>query len=383
MMSNNIYRKTWVEVSRSALLHNFSVFSKVLGESKIFYVLKANAYGHGLEEVAKIFKKNEVEFFAVDNLEEGLLIKSLNIKKPILILGYTPLHNLKKVIKNGFSFTVYSTISLKRIIKDGLNKKAKIHLKVETGLNRQGVNKNELTEIVKYIKKYKKHFILEGISTHFANIEDTLDPSYYQFQLKNFKKLILVAEKLGLRPKYRHCACSAAVILYPETYFDAVRIGISLYGLWPSKETKLAYSLKHRSGFKLEPALTWKSIIAQTKNIKRGESVSYGRTWIASKNSKIAVIPVGYSDGYDRGLSNIGRVIIKNCYAPVIGRVAMNMIMIDVSDIKNIKIEDEVVLLGKSGDKEITAEEIAQKIGTINYEVVSRINPKIKRVVIK
>ena len=284
--------KTWVEISKSALLNNLSMFRKKKGKAKIICVVKANAYGHGLRQIVNILKDEDIDFFAVDNLNEALKIKNLGVKNKILILGYIPLLELVTAVENEFSITVYSMAALKKIVTGKLKKKAKIHLKVETGLNRQGVKGRQLLELAKYIKRNEKQFILEGISTHFADIEDTLDPSYSKLQLKNFKDSIALLHRQKLYPTYRHCACSAAAILYPETYFDALRVGVSLYGLWPSKETKLAYSIKHRDHFKLEPVLSWRSIIAQVKEIKKGESVSYGRTWYAIQTVLIEVYQI-------------------------------------------------------------------------------------------
>jgi alanine racemase len=266
---------------------------------------------------------------------------------------------------------------LSTISKLTLNKKAKLHVKVETGLNRQGAKGTELLSLIKSAKK-GKNVVVEGVSMHFANVEDTLDRSFAEGQLKVFKKSL---GEILPRGVIRHTAASAAAMIYPKSRMNMIRLGISLYGLWPSKETKLSMKLK-KGSMNLKPVMSLKSMVAQIKEVKAGESVGYGRTWYAPRKSKIAVIPVGYSDGYDRKLSGSGRVIINGAYAPIVGRVAMNMITVDVTDIKGVKQEDEVILLGKDKKLEVSAEELAEKIGTINYEVVSRINPLIKRIAI-
>lgn len=375
-----MHLRSWIEISKSNLSHNLSVFKKLTGRTKIACVVKANAYGHGLPEIVSVVDK-KTDLFAVDNLFEALQIKKLNSTKPVLILGYIPSFKLKEAIEARFSFVVYNLETLKQISKLKLQNKAKIHLKIETGLNRQGIKVSQLNKFMGLIRKYSQKIDLEGVSTHFANIEDTLDPSFAEFQLSNFKKAIGIIKKAGFNPKYVHTAASAGTLLFKETHFNLVRVGISLYGLWPSRETKIAAKAGGKK-FELRPVLTWKSIVAQTKDIKVGESVGYGRTWMATRNTKIAVVPIGYSDGFDRKLSNTGRVIIRGRYAPVIGRVAMNMIMVDVTEIPKIALEDEVIIIGKKAKAEITTEEIADKIDTINYEVISRINPSLPRVII-
>jgi alanine racemase len=376
----SIKNKTWVEVSKSALLHNVQVFRKNIGKNvKLCAVVKANAYGHGLKEIIPLLK-NKIDVFAVDNIEEAVIIRQMDNSIPVLVLGYITLSNLSIPIENNISFVVYNIETLKKIASLKLEKPAKIHLKIETGLNRQGIRKGEILKFLQFIKTHKNSFILEGVSTHFANIEDTLSPEFAKKQLNEFKKAIGIIKEKGFHPALIHSAASAGTLLYPETHFSMVRVGFGIYGWWMSLETRVSI-LAQKRNLILKPVLTWKSIVAQIKQIDVGESVGYGQTWFATRKSKIAIIPVGYSEGYDRKLSNIGKVIINGKYATVIGRVAMNMIMIDVTDVKNVKLEDEVALLGNMDGLKISADEIAKKIGTINYEVVSRINPLLPRII--
>ncbi|KKU09671.1 MAG: Alanine racemase [Candidatus Woesebacteria bacterium GW2011_GWB1_45_5] len=375
--------KTRIEVSRSALLGNIATFRKVAGKkTEVAAVVKANAYGHGLPEVVQILKRAKVKVFCVDNIDEAEEIREIDKSSTVIILGYTTLANIKRAVEDDISFVVYNIESLRKIVALNSGRKAKIHIKTETGLNRQGASKKELIKLLSFIKKHKDKIDFEGISSHFANVEDTLDPAYPMSQLKRFDEAVKVVKSKGFKPPFVHCAASAAALLYKEAAFSLIRVGIGLYGLWPSRETKIALSLKKKS-IKLIPALAWKSIIAQVKNIGEGESVGYGRTWFSSRKSKVAIVPVGYSDGLDRKLSSSGNILVKGKLAPIIGRVAMNMITVDVTDIPGVKTEDEVVIIGKSIGKTITAEEMADKIDTINYEVVSRINPLIPRIVIK
>lgn len=382
MQRNKFKTKSWIEISEEAIISNIDFFRKILSsKSKIAAVIKANAYGHDIEVISKLISK-KVDIFAVDSVYEALKIRKNGIKKPIIVLGYTPLDDLCLLVKNNISFVCYNKETVKKIIGLKLDKVAKVHFKIETGTNRQGLSIKKTLELAKEVLKNTDCINIEGIYTHFANIEDTLDPSFATLQLGRFKKAKEILEKKIGKINYVHCAASAAAILYPSTHYNLIRLGISLYGLWPSKEVKLVELQKGNDYLKLKPVLSWKTIIAQIKEINKGDSVSYGRTWIASKKTKIAIIPVGYSDGFDRKLSNSGKVLIGGEYAQVIGRVAMNMFMVDVSHIKNIKIEDEVIIIGEQKGKTISADEIADKIGTINYEVVCRINPMIPRIVI-
>ncbi|HKC04834.1 MAG TPA: alanine racemase [Patescibacteria group bacterium] len=381
MLSKNNSHKTWLEISKKALLHNFNVFQKIVGkEVKVVPVVKANAYGHDLIQVVSVLK-NRTGIFAVDNIEEALTIRKISKDTRVIILGYIISKNFKSAVENNFSFVVYRLDVLKQIVSLKLNKKASVHLKIETGLNRQGVGGKELVRILDYIIKHDDQIFLEGVYTHFANVEDTLDSSYAINQLKRFNESLKIIKLKGFKIPVIHTAASAATFLLKDSHFGTVRAGIGLYGLWPSRETKIA-SVSRKMKIILKPVLSWKSIVVQVKEIQKGETVGYGRTWTARRRSRIAIVPVGYSDGFDRKLSNIGKVIVGNSFAPVIGRVAMNMIMIDVTDSKRVKADQTVIIIGTKGKLSISAEDIAEKIGTINYEVVSRINPLLPRIIV-
>jgi len=381
-----INHKTWVEISRQALIFNLKQFRKIIGQDKkLAAIIKSNAYGHGLLEIAQILAKSEADWFGVDSIDEAISIKHENNKtrKQIIILGYTVYNRLSEVVKNEFRQIVYNSETIKKLgeLSSKLKKKTYLHIKLETGTSRQGVLEKDLSKIIKLIKKYP-YLVLEGASTHFANIEDTTDHSYAEEQLADFKKLVSKTEKeYGQKIKIKHVACSAATILFPETHFNLVRLGISMYGLWSSNETKVSAAHK-KIDLNLKPVLSWKTIVAQVKKLKSGTSISYGLTETLHKNSTIAILPIGYNDGFDRKLSSIGNVLIKGKRCKILGRICMNMCIVDVSHIKNLKPEDEVILLGKQGKEQITADEIAKKINTINYEVVTRINPLIKRIIV-
>jgi len=372
--------KTWIEINKNNLLHNLEQFRKLVGEEiKIMGVVKANAYGHGLIEVAGVIS-DEIDWFGVDSLSEALKLREIGLKKPILILGYTELKDLKEAVKNNISLTVYNKETILKLGKIPIhnpNLNPKIHIKIETGTARQGVLENEVLDFVKFVKQFSS-IEIQGLSTHYANIEDTTDSSFAMEQLATFSRVSEILKKEGVIAPLRHTACSAATILFPETRFEMVRLGISMYGLWSSKETKAVAKNKNLE-LDLKPALTWKTIVAQIKNLPAGTPVGYGLSERTSRGSKIAILPIGYYDGYDRKLSNVGNVLIRGKRCKVLGRVCMDMIIVDITDLEKVELEDEVVLLGRQGREEITAEDLAGRIGTINYEVVTRINPNILR----
>jgi len=370
---------TWIEIDTGAAGRNMDAFRGILAAgTSLMVVVKANAYGHGLEVYAPIAAEH-ADWLGVNALDEALAIRALGIQKPVAILGYTDHEQLDDVVSHDFRQVVYRAdvaLGLSRAAQKR-NTTARIHLKLETGTNRQGVSLRELPELVRQIRAMPG-VVIEGAYTHFANIEDTLDPSFAERQLANFRQALEVLEQSGVRPPVIHAAATAGTLLYPETGFTMIRLGIGAYGIWPSRETQLAARERGRR-ITLTPALTWKTRVAQIKIVEAGEHVSYGLTYQASHRMQIAVLPIGYYDGYDRKLSNCGRVLIRGRALPVIGRVAMNMTMVDVTDV-SAQPDDEVVLLGRQGNAEIRAEELAEKIGTIAYEVVSRINPRIPRI---
>ncbi len=376
-------QKTYVEIDSAALRKNAAQFRSLLKpDTRLMAVVKANAYGHGMIDVARTLK-NDVDWLGVDSIDDALALHRARIRLPILILGYTPLVRLADAIRIGARQTVYNIETIKALatIAKNMRRRIPVHMKVETGLYRQGVLERDLDAVLTYLQS-SQHLFLEGVSMHFANIEDTTDHRFAKQQLATYERIIRrIESRVGAIP-YKHTAATAATMLMPETHGNLVRVGIGMYGLWPSRETKVSLIERGQEKLRLHPVLTWKSIVAQIKDVPAGEGVGYGLTETVQRKTKIAIIPVGYWDGYDRKLSSVGNVLIRGHRCKVIGRVAMNMIIVDVSHIRQIKLEDEVILLGKQGSETITAEELAQKIGTINYEVVTRINPLIVRRII-
>ena len=374
----------WVEIDSSALTHNIHQFRKLIGtKKKLLATVKANAYGHGILDVSNIVLKAGTDWLGVHSLEEGLLLRSSGLSCPVLVVGYVALEDLREAVLQDLRLTVYNVETIDRLaqVSKELRKQVLLHVKIETGTHRQGIRGEN---VLSFIKKAQESsgLVIEGISSHFADIEDTTDHTYARFQLENFKKVIQNLEENKISVPVNHTACTAAAILFPETYFDMVRVGIGLYGLWPSKETYLSCLLQQREAIHLRPVLSWKARIAQIKKVPRGAFVGYGRTYRTTRETVLAVLPIGYYDGYDRGLSNSSYVLARGKRAPVRGRVAMNFIMVDITDIPGVKLEDEVVLIGQDGDEAITADSLASLVGTINYEIVTRINPRIPRVVI-
>jgi alanine racemase len=367
---------TWLEISQTALAENLKTFRKLIGKERVLAAaVKGNAYGHGLLECARIFEQQSADYLCVNAVFEARNLRENNIKIPILIIGYTSLKEIQEAVDLKCEITCYNIETLKAL--SSIKRKVNIHLKIETGTHRQGIGIGNLNNFIPFFKRHT-NVNLKGVSTHLANLEDRINHQYALMQLQQFKNAVCLLENHGLYPQYQHCANSAAALLMPEAHFNFVRIGIGNYGLWPSEKTKRA---TRRTGLniQLQPALTWKTIVAKIKKGKKGALISYGCTYEMRQNGQIAVLPIGYYDGYVRKLSNKGYVLIRGQKAPIVGRVCMNMTMVDITAIPNVKLEDEVVLIGRQREKIITVEQVAKWSDTINYEVTTRINEKIPR----
>ena len=375
--------RTWIEISESALVHNIHHLRSLLSPGARFCaVVKGDAYGHGLKQVVDIAMRHGVDTFAVDHIDDALLIRQWTPHALILVLGYTMQDRFIDAITKQIHLTVYNKESIEMLEQKAkmVSKKALIHVKIETGTSRQGVLLEHLKDFLDSIR-VNPHIDLVGMSSHFANVEEADDASYANLQFERFLQAKQQILAQGFQPLYIHTACSAALILYPDTHQTLVRAGISLYGLWSSKKTQQLIRKQHID-FDLRPVMTWKTRIVQIKSVARGTPIGYGLTEIVKQNSHIAILPVGYFDGYDRKLSSKGEVLIGGHRCRVLGRVCMNMIIVDVSAVPHLQIEQEVILLGRQGRHEISAEDLAEKIDTINYEVVTRLQSKIPRVVV-
>jgi alanine racemase len=376
---------SWVEVDAGAISSNLKEFRRRVGpEVEIGAVVKSNAYGHGMIEVSRVVLEAGVTWLCVNNVEEALRLRKAGFSGRVLILGYVPLDALGAVVEHHLRPVVYNRETLERL--DSLATEAGVtvlvHLKIETGTHRQGVDEADVPAFVERIVA-SRGLRLEGASTHFANIEDTTDHSYAARQITTFTRVIERIRASGLDVPVVHAACSAATLLFTRTHLDLARLGIALYGIWPSKETYVSCLERGKPALDLRPALTWKTRVAQVKTVAEGGYLGYGCTFRTTRESRIAVLPIGYHEGYDRDLSNVAHVLVRGRRAPVRGRVCMNMTLIDVTDVPGVALEDEVVLLGTQGDEQLRAEQLADWCGTIPYEILARIHPGLPRVVVR
>ncbi|HVQ35584.1 MAG TPA: alanine racemase [Candidatus Bathyarchaeia archaeon] len=374
----------WVEIDAAALRGNVAEFRRRLGrEPKLGAVVKSNAYGHGMVEVARLAVEAGADWLCVNNVHEGAVLRHAGFREPVVILGYVPLEAVDEVAGLGLDLVVYNRETLAALDRAARARGTTVgvHLKVETGTNRQGVLERDVPGFVEAIRA-AAGVRLRGISSHFANIEDTTSHEFAESQIAAFTRIAETVARMHGGPLLRHVACSAAVLLFNRTHLDLARIGISMYGLWPSKETYVSCLERGKPSLDLKPVLRWKTRIAQVKDVPEGAYVGYGGTWRATRPTKIAVLPVGYYEGYDRGLSGVGHALVRGRRAPLRGRVCMNMCMVDVTDVPQAALEDEVVLLGRQGDEAVTAEQLAAWCGTITYEIVSRIHGSLPRVLV-
>lgn len=375
--------RTWIEVNANALTRNINQLQSLLEEQAGFCaVVKGNAYGHGLEQVSDIAYKQGVRRFAVDHINDALLLRKQFPDVQIIVLGFTMPDRFREVIQHDIEIVLYDKegITQAQQVAMDLAKPLNLHLKLETGTSRQGVLAQDLPDVCRLLAE-SSHLNVVGCSTHYANIEDTSNPEYAGLQFSRFQEMLTVLHEHGIQPTWIHSACSAAIILYPQTHQTLVRAGISMYGHWSSDVVEDTLR-KQQISCELTPTLTWKTRIAQVKHLPMGTPVSYGLTEVLKRSGRIAVLPVGYWDGYDRGLSSVGEVLIRGIRCKVIGRVCMNMMMVDVSEVPDPKKGDEVVLLGVVGRQKVTAEELAEKAQTISYEIMTRINPSLPRIIV-
>ena len=350
-----------------------NIRAKVDKNSGIIGIIKADAYGHGSVETAKVLLDNGADWLAVAVVDEGLNLRKNGITAPILLLGYTPELRLNDVINNGFIQTVYSYDTAKKLSEaaSALGKKAVIHIKIDTGMGRIGyrVNEESADEIVKISKL--PNIDVNGMFTHFSTADEA-DKAYTLEQYNKFVKMNDMLEKRGLHIPVKHAANSAAIMDFDNMMFNMVRPGIILYGAYPSDEVK-------KENLSLSPAMSIKTHVSYVKDVNEGDSISYGRKYTAPSKRRIATIPVGYADGFIRAYSKGGKVLVRGEYAPIVGRICMDQFMVDVTDIDGVEVNDEVVLMGRQGDKEITADFIASVLDTINYEVFCTLSKRVPR----
>lgn len=405
---NRHQHTSWIEIDLNAIRHNLRNLKKAAEPANVLAVVKSEAYGHGLEEIAQTVWEEGVWGMGIVSIAEGKRIRKLGINCPLVMIAPILPAQMDQAILNDMSPAVFDYEFAEELSRRSvaLGRVTKVHIKVDTGMGRLSVDADKTVEFA--LKAAKLPGLkIEGLYSHLA-AADSLDQSYTQLQYRRFASCVKQLEEAGLHIPVKHLAASAGMILLSAPRYDLTRAGIAMYGLWPSPEVKMIVASRNGSlndlanaqvtgdpetdaagteAFRnnpaadfLRPALSFKTSVMQVKMLKAGSCISYGCTFMCHRETKIAVLPIGYADGYDRRLSNVGEVLIHGARAPIVGRICMNICMVDVTDIPDVKVGDEAVLLGSQQGATITAEEIAAKIGTINYEVVTRLPMHIPRI---
>ncbi len=374
-------KRTWAEIDMDALAHNIkSIQSKLAKGEKVMGVVKADAYGHGDGFVARALQEADFDWFGVSNIEEGMSLRKEGIKKPILILGYTPVDTVQ-ILKDNQITQALIGMEYAEALQSAAKKAGvvvDIHIKLDTGMTRVGFQTDEdhfdnsLKELLAVSKMPNLH--ITGIFTHHA-VADAYqadNPKFTEMQFTRFNKMVQALKASNVDIGIPHCANSATTIAYPEKHLGMCRSGIITYGMLPSGECEGMIDIK--------PLMTLKSTIALVKKVRAGAQLSYGRTYTAETDRLIATVPIGYADGYNRSLSNRARMLVNGHFAPVVGRVCMDQLMLDVTGIPDVKMGDEVVVFGRQGDQVLPIEELADLLGTINYELTCVITKRVPRV---
>ncbi|MCB1305061.1 MAG: alanine racemase [Leptospiraceae bacterium] len=384
-----IVMNTWVEISRSAVEQSVQNYRSLAPESGFMAVVKSNAYGHGLKEMTSILiplhERGDVAGLAVNSIREALEVRSFGFKGTVLIMGRNDDSDYGQIPESETDFHI--VLSTSDDIEGLQNNRPNLpfHLKVDTGMSRLGVHDDTLDSVLSYLKQ-NTALRWRGLMTHFANVEDVMDQGYGRLQLERFQQAMekaRTAHQEFAGELIVHSAASAPALLLPEARQDWIRVGISLYGFWPSSSTRLsARTLMGSEIPEFRPALSWKARIVHCNEVGQGVDVGYGCTYRTTAPTRIAVLPVGYYEGYDRSLSNRSHVLIRGRRAPLLGRVCMNMIMVDVTSIPGCSVGDVATLIGTDGSESVSADELADLAGTINYETVTRIEPHLPRIIV-
>ena len=380
----NFSKRTWAEINLNSIEYNFrNIKNKLSENTKILCVLKADAYGHGAEFLVKEYEKLGADWYGVSNIDEAVQLRNAGAKKPILIFGYTNPEMVETLYKYDISQAVFSLQYAQKLseICEKTGSKIKIHIKVDTGMSRIGFfcqSEESINNSAKEIKQLKnlKNLEIEGIFTHFSVSDDMTNNTEYTLkQYSNFCSIIKKIENEGINIPIKHCCNSGGIISCPGMHMDMVRAGVILYGLYPSEEVKDKIDLK--------PAMQLKTVVSQVKEIPENTSVSYGRTFVSNKKMKIASVSIGYADGYSLKFSNTAELLIHGKRAKIVGRVCMDQLMIDITNIENVKEGDEVTIFGTDNPQNISVDELAKIAGTINYEIVCLIGKRVPRIYIK
>lgn len=371
--------RTWIEIDRRAIAHNYRLVRSLIPKrTKLAAVVKSNAYGHYLVDFSKELEKLGADYLAVDSIVEGIRLRKSGVRAPILVLAYTLPENLAEAAKRKIDVAVSSFPQLEKIRKMRFRTPLSLHVKTDTGMHRQGFVLEDMPRLMEILKTLaaKKDIRIAGLFTHFAGAKGKRNATYTRNQIREFRKWISAFSKAGLRPLV-HAAASGGMLLFPEAHFDMVRPGIVLYGIWPSDEAEKKLGRK----ISLESVLSWKTIISETKRLPKGSKIGYDGTEALRRDSVVAICPVGYWHGFPRALSSKGHVLVRGKRAKVLGRVSMDMVAIDVTGISGIEAGDVVTLIGRDGAERIRAEDMGPlSPGSSAYELVTRLNPLIKRI---
>lgn len=363
---------TWAEIDLDSIERNVQAFKSHIGQGvEVFAVVKANAYGHGAVPVARAALEAGASRLAVHRLIEAVELRQAGIDAPILVMGYTPPNGAEMAARWRLTPSLI-TLEFAQALSHharALGIRLPVHVKVDTGMGRFGLLPAEVLEFIRSLHELPGIHV-EGLFTHFSTA-DASNPTQTLAQFELFTQVISQLDQNGLRPPIVHAANSAAAMQYPQAHFQAVRIGIAMYGLRPS--------LEWDPPFEISPALTLKSLVTRLRELPAGSGIGYGRTFITTHSTRVALVPVGYGDGYHRSLSNKGVVLVGGQRAPILGRVSMDQIVVDVSHIPDVELDDEVVLVGSQGNERISAEEVGELEGTLNYEVTTALLPRVVR----
>lgn len=370
-------RPVWAEINLDNLAHNMREIRRIAKSKDIMAIIKADAYGHGAMDVAPVLLENGATSLGVAVITEAIELRKAGIKAPIMILGYTPLTFSKEILKYDIQQTVITLEYAKALSNEAqrLGTTAKIHIGLDTGMGRIGFLPNEQSINEVYAISKLPNIKIVGLFSHFSSADEQ-DKSYTYEQLDKFNKFYEELIKKGVKPEIRHIANSAAIIDLPETHFEAVRPGLILFGYYPSEEV-------HKEKIHLKPVLTLKTDVVHVKTMEKDMYISYGRKYKTKDNSIIATLPIGYADGYSRLLFDKAKVIINGKLAPIVGRICMDQCMVDVTAVGKVKVGDEVILIGQQGNVKFDAEDIANLLGTISYEITCMIGKRVPRVYIK
>ena len=385
----NVRHSSRIELSQSALKKNVNFLKKKLGSHPRYSaVVKANAYGHGIPQMVKMLEACGLNHFSVASAYEAEeVLKCSSGSSDIMIMGILYDQDVEWAIQNGIEFYVfnYNRLPLALEKAKALNKKARVHLEVETGTNRTGMTEPFFKKSITFLKRHQEYFQFRGMCTHLGGAESRSNQFRVAQQIGRFKGYLGELKTRKFLPQYLHMACSAAVLAMPETHYDLVRVGVATYGFWPSPDIYYQHIQEKGRGkdAPMNRIISWKTDVMDIKNVPKGDFIGYGTAYQASRNMRVAVIPVGYCNGYPRGQSNNAYVLIGGRRAPVTGMVNMNLFMVDITDIPGVELGDEVVLLGKQKNNTINVSSFTNYTQLINNEMLSRLPAAIPRYIVK